>query len=175
MEKYIVLLRGINVGGNCKVEMKKLKKVLEDSGYKNVTTYINSGNVILESKKSLAVLEKEIFAILKKTFGFDIPVLVKTALVIKKIAKAIPEEWKNDDEYKTDVAYLFPEIDFVKTIEKLPIKKEYLEIRYQKGAIFWRVSRKDYHKSQLNKLASNSMYKLMTIRNVNTARHLANY
>lgn len=45
---YIALFRGINVGGNNKVEMKKLKSLLERTGFENVVTYINSGNVIFK-------------------------------------------------------------------------------------------------------------------------------
>jgi uncharacterized protein (DUF1697 family) len=53
--KYIALLRGINVGGGHRVEMKKLKVIFEECGGFNVSTYINSGNVIFESKKSQTV------------------------------------------------------------------------------------------------------------------------
>lgn len=49
MKKYVALLRGINVGGNNKVEMSKLKALFEKMGYTNVVTYINSGNVIFEA------------------------------------------------------------------------------------------------------------------------------
>jgi len=49
--KYIALLKGINVGGNRKVEIKNLKSLFEKLGYKNVSTHINSGNVIFESIK----------------------------------------------------------------------------------------------------------------------------
>lgn len=58
MTKYVALLRGINVGGNSKVEMSKLKKCFESFGYQNVFTYINSGNIIYDSKKSLDLLTK---------------------------------------------------------------------------------------------------------------------
>ena len=47
--KYIVLLRGINISGKNKIPMSELKKVLEENQYANVSTYLNSGNVILES------------------------------------------------------------------------------------------------------------------------------
>ena len=47
--KYIVLLRGINISGKNKIAMSELKKVLEENGYKNIKTLLNSGNVILES------------------------------------------------------------------------------------------------------------------------------
>lgn len=83
------------------------------------------------------------------------------------------KEWKNDSEQKTDVAYLFSEIDSRKTIDEFPIKKEFIDMKYVKGAIIWNVKRKDYNRSHLNKIISLKQYQLMTIRNVNTARHLA--
>lgn len=171
--KYIVLLRGINVGGNRRVEMKKLKILFESLGYANVSTYINSGNIIFESDKKQSIICDDIKMGLKKEFGFDIQTLIKSDLEMQKIAKAIPKDWKNDTEYKTDVAYLFDEIDSEKTIDSLPIKREYLDIRYIKGAIFWNIDRKNYNKSQLNKLVGHKYYQLMTVRNVNTARFLA--
>lgn len=92
---------------------------------------------------------------------------------MKYIAKAIPEDWLNDPTQRTDVAYLFPEADSKKIIEELPLKIEFLEIRYIKGAIFWNIKRENVNKSQLAKLISHKLYKSMTIRNVNTARFLA--
>jgi uncharacterized protein (DUF1697 family) len=171
--KYIALLRGINVGGNRKVEMIKLKKLFGSLGYENVTTYLNSGNVIFESGTKQNTLQKEIPIKLKKEFGFEILTLIKNEKEVKMIADAIPENWKNDSEQKTDVAYLFPDIDSKKTIDELPVKKEFIDIRYANGAIFWNVKRKEYNKSHLNKIISHKLYQLMTIRNVNTARYLA--
>jgi uncharacterized protein (DUF1697 family) len=68
---------------------------------------------------------------------------------------------------------LFDGIDSKETIAKIPAKREFIDIRYAKGALFWNVLRKDYSKSQINKLIGSPLYKLMTVRNVNTARHLA--
>ena len=173
--KYIALLRGINVGGKRKVEMKRLRTFFESLGYTNVVTYLNSGNVIFESDIKQETLQKEIPKKLEKEFGFEIQTLVKNEKEIKSIAKAIPKEWKNDAEQKTDVAYLFPEIDSKKTIDALPVKKEFIDMRYVKGAILWNVKRKEYNKSHLNKIISLKQYQLMTVRNVNTARYLANF
>lgn len=171
--KYIALLRGINVGGNRKVEMKRLKNLFESMGYANVVTYLNSGNVIFESSIKQETLQKEIPKRLKNEFGFEIRTLVKSEKEIKKVADAIPKEWKNDSEQKTDVAYLFPEIDLKRTISDIPIKKEFIDMRYVKGAIIWNLKKKEYNKSHLNKIISLKQYQLMTVRNVNTARYLA--
>jgi uncharacterized protein (DUF1697 family) len=172
--RYIALLRGINVGGNRKVEMKQLKALYEGLGYAKVSTYINSGNILFTSLKRAEVILKEITIAQEKKFGFEIPTLVKTQKEMKKIAVAIPKNWQNNDQQKTDVAYLFKEIDTKEIIDDLPVKKEFLTIKYVKGALIWNVRRVNYNKSHLNKIISHKLYKLMTLRNVNTARLLAN-
>ncbi|PKA24358.1 hypothetical protein CH381_21065 [Leptospira sp. mixed culture ATI2-C-A1] len=171
--KYIALLRGINVGGNRKVEMKKLRSLMESLGYTEVSTYINSGNIIFESEDDTNTVRFKIEKSFEKVFKFEIPTIVKTEKEMKKIANAIPKEWQNDSTQRTDVAYLFPEADSKKIIEELPLKKEFLEIRYHKGALIWNIKRENVNKSQLTKLISHKLYKSMTIRNVNTARFLA--
>ena len=171
--KYRALLRGINVGGNHKVEMKKLKTLFEALGCINVSTYINSGNVIFESKENQKNILKKVEDGLKQEFGFEIPILIKTEKEMKKIADSIPDNWQNDSAQRTDVAYLFPEIDSTKILDELPVKKEFIEVRYIKGAIYWNVKRENVYKSQLAKLISHKLYKSMTVRNVNTARYLA--
>jgi uncharacterized protein (DUF1697 family) len=171
--RYVTLLRGINVGGNKIVNMRELKKLFESLGYLDVSTYLNSGNVIFGSDEKKGTIQKTIETTMEKEFGFKVPTILRTEEEMKVIAAAIPKEWRNDDSHKTDVAYLFPEIDSEETLVKLPIKREYIDIRYVKGAIFWNVLREDYNKSQMNKIIGQNIYQQMTIRNVNTARHLA--
>ena len=153
--------------------MKKLKTLFEALGCINVSTYINSGNVIFESKENQKNILKKVEDELKQEFGFEIPILIKTEREMKKIADSIPDNWQNDSAQRTDVAYLFPEIDSIKILDELPLKKEFIEVRYIKGAIYWNVKRENVYKSQLAKLISHKLYKSMTVRNVNTARYLA--
>lgn len=171
--KYIALLRGINVGGNRKVEMKKLRTLFESLGYSEVSTYINSGNIIFESEDDTKTILAKITKSFEKTFDFEIPTLVKTEKEMKKITEAIPKDWQNDSTQRTDIAYLFPEIDSKKIIKELPFKKEFVDVRYTKGAIIWNIKKVNLNKSNLAKLISHNLYKSMTIRNVNTARFLA--
>jgi uncharacterized protein (DUF1697 family) len=173
--KFIALMRGINVGGNRKIEMKRLKALVESLGYKKVSTYINSGNVLFESIKKQAEIKKEIETALKKELEFEIATIIKTEREMKIIADSIPKQWQNNPIQRTDVAFLFPEIDSKKILAELPVKRGYIDIRYTKGAIFWNINRENLNKSQLNRLVGHKLYKLMTIRNVNTARVLAGY
>lgn len=171
--KYIALLRGINVGGHRKVEMKRLRSCLESVACAPVETYLNSGNAIFESDKSKDELQLLIPEVLQSEFGFEIQTLIKTEKEIKKIANAIPDHWKNNSEQKTDVAYLFPEVDTETSLDELPVIREFIDMRYVEGAILWNVLKKDYNRSRLSKITAHKLYQSMTVRNVNTARQLA--
>ena len=82
--KYIALLRGINVGTGRQVPMQKLKALFESCDCVDVSTYINSGNVIFKSTEQRVELHKKITIALKKEFEFDIPTLIKTEREIIK-------------------------------------------------------------------------------------------
>jgi uncharacterized protein (DUF1697 family) len=86
--RQIALLRAINVGGNKKVAMARLREVFtDDLGLTDVKTYVNSGNVVFGGPKtSAAKIEKAIAA----AFGFDVPVIVRTRNELADVAAANP-------------------------------------------------------------------------------------
>ena len=172
--KYIVLLRKINAGKENRIDTKALKQLFELPGYDSVETYINSGNVIFNSQKGIEILKKEIDESLFGYFQHRIQFILKSHAEIKAIADSIPEGWQNNDDQRTDVAYLFEEIDQPETINELPVKLAFMELKYVKGAIIWNLKRENLNRSQLSKLISHPHYQYMTVRNVNTARYLAN-
>ena len=170
--KYACLLRGINVGGNHRVETSRLKTVFEAYGATNVITYINSGNVVFESKKMPA--STDIQQALKDEFGFDIPSLLLSAKQIRDIADAVPQQWQNDREQaKSDVLYLFLDADKPEIVEQIGYRPEFETVLYVPGALLSHVARANQGRSCLLKLMGTPLYKQMTIRNVNTARKLA--
>ena len=81
MTKYISILRGINVGTGRKVPMADLKKLCESLGLKNMQTYIQSGNLVFElpQPEPISALETRLQKVFSETFGFEIPVLIRTA------------------------------------------------------------------------------------------------
>ena len=94
MTTYLILLRGINVGGKNKVSMAGLKECMEDLGCSNVSTYIASGNVILQSEKRPGELQGQIETILPQRFTLDselIKVLVLTRPQLQAIIDKKPE------------------------------------------------------------------------------------
>lgn len=78
MNTYIALLKGINVGGHKKVPMAELRKLFSKSGFENVQTYIQSGNVIFKSSEQTITIEDKIQKAIMAHFGFEVSVLVKT-------------------------------------------------------------------------------------------------
>ena len=76
---YLALLRGINVSGQKKIKMTDLKKLFEDAGFTNVQTYIQSGNVIFDSKSSdLNSIKKKIGMNIKSEYRFDVETITTT-------------------------------------------------------------------------------------------------
>ena len=86
MNTYIALLRGINVSGHKKIPMADLRSMLHKMDFKDVSTYIQSGNVVFTSdQKDTTILEKKIKEHIQDTFGFEVPVLVKSKMDLEKI------------------------------------------------------------------------------------------
>lgn len=171
--RHVALLRGINVGGNNKINMKELKTVFEEAGMENVKTYINSGNIIFSSshpspKELAGILEAAIL----ENFNLEIRVLVYSLDQYEKIAQAIPPDWTNGDQMKSDVLFLWEEIDRDSILEEVEAKPEIDRLLYVPGALFWAVDRQWVTKSGMMKLAGSALYKRMTVRNVNTARKI---
>ncbi len=90
MKTYIALLRGINVSGHKKILMADLRLLLEKSGLQNVQIYIQSGNVVFSSSKKQQGLETTIHEAILKKYGWEVPILVKTASEIKSILDDCP-------------------------------------------------------------------------------------
>ncbi|NTW23012.1 DUF1697 domain-containing protein [Candidatus Falkowbacteria bacterium] len=174
MQKYVALLRGINVGGNKKVPMPELRKIFEDSGYLNVSTYINSGNVIFETDRQGAErLAKELETLLKKAFGFDIKCIMRDKKNILNLRRKIPSDWENDTEQRTDILFLSEEFNNRKSLDLIVRTTGVDNLIYISGAIVWNMRRENYSKSSMKKFIGTILYKNMTARNLNTVRKLA--
>jgi len=172
--KYVALLRGINVGGNNKVPMAELRETVSRVGGEDVRTYINSGNVIFEHDVSSAV---EVASLVEDAiaadFGLEIRVLVLEATEVRRIAETIPETWSSGKEMRTDVIFLWDDLDSPGLVDDLPIRDGIDEVVYVPGAILWRIDSEHLTKTWKGKLVGTPPYKSMTIRNVNTVRKLA--
>src|SRR4051794_13265482 len=110
MTPYLVLLRGINVGGKNKVSMAELRSVLEGLGFSNVSTYIASGNVLLDSDLSAAEVAAKIEDALPKAFKLDaelIRVLALSAADLEAVVDRRPKGFGDEPaKYHSDAIFL---------------------------------------------------------------------
>jgi uncharacterized protein (DUF1697 family) len=170
---FVALLRGINVGGNNKIDMKKLKRTFEGIGLTDVVTYINTGNIIFrDDTRSARELSEKLEGAIAADFGLTIKVMVRTIDEIKHIMDELPDHWTNDTNMKSDVLYLWDEVNEEAVFEKLTIKPEVDRVIYVYGAILWSYDRSDAGKSGMNKIIGTKVYQQTTVRNVNTARKI---
>lgn len=87
--RYVALLRGINVGGNKKISMDKLKELFEKLGYSHVTTMLNTGNVIFDSDSGESLI-KDIGEGILEQFGFSVALQIRDLAELKTIVSDSP-------------------------------------------------------------------------------------
>jgi uncharacterized protein (DUF1697 family) len=88
--QHIVLLRGINLGSRNRIAMPKLRALLEDAGFEDVRTYVQSGNVVLSSAKKTDDVARECKRLIAKQLGLDIDVVTRTRAQLAKVVERDP-------------------------------------------------------------------------------------
>ena len=171
MASWLVLLRGINVGGKNKVPMAELRAALEDAGFDHVRTYIASGNVVLDSTLSAAKIAEKIEAVLPKAFKLDtelIRVAVLSAAELEAIVHDRPKGFGDEpDTYNSDAVFLMG-IDAEEAFAVFSPKEGVDRVWAGKGVIYSERLTAKRTASRLNRIMSSPHYKAMTIRSWQT-------
>lgn len=105
------MLRGINLGPNRRVPMAELRGLLGDAGYQDVATYVQSGNIVLSSDEAPEALERAVAALISEHFGFDVPVVCRTAQELAAVVAHDPIPGAADDPKRYQVTFLTAEPD----------------------------------------------------------------
>jgi uncharacterized protein (DUF1697 family) len=168
-------LRGINVGGKNKVPMAELRKCLEALGFSNVSTYIASGNVILDSDKPVNETGSLIEEALPKHFKLHselIRVLVLTRKQLQAVIDNKPDGFgEQPDLYHSDAIFLMG-ISADEAIKVFDPRDGVDEVWQGDGVIYSQRLSAERTKSRLGKIIATPAYKSMTIRNWNTTTKL---
>ena len=98
MERYVALLRGINVGGHRKVPMAGLRAVAAELGFEEIETYVASGNLVFGSDAAPDRLESMLEGAIAKRFGFPVDVIVRSARQWREYRDANPLPAKSEAE-----------------------------------------------------------------------------
>ena len=173
--KYIVLLRGINISGKNKIAMSELKNSLESNYYSDVITYLNSGNVILNSDNSKEYIVNDIKTLIKKKFNLEIPVYVIEHLELKDILEHNPNWWgTNNKEIYDNIIFVMPPIsskDVFDSIGEPSIDID--KVQEYNNIIFWSFDLNNYKKSNWwKRTATESVKNQITIRTANTMKKI---
>lgn len=172
--RYVLLLRGINVGGKNKVSMNDLKMNIGELGYQNVVTYINSGNVIFDTDDNIETVKIKIAEMLKNVF-FPIQYVIITREEYLEEVSNLPEWW-NETLARKDVLFYSDEVDYEKLKARINEMSLYDEIIYfGRKAVFWgKYTEKEYLRTSYHKLLmKEKFYPMLTIRNERTFKKLA--
>lgn len=172
--KYIALLRGINISGKNKISMSELKLELEKNKYQNVSTYLNSGNVIFESNAdNKEDIMKDIYKIIKNKFNLEIPIFIMTSFELEDILNNNPKWWGTDNkEVYHNLIFIIPPTKYEDVYNTIGEPKEDIEkIKEYNNYIFWSYDLKNYRKSNWwSKTASTNISDKITIRTANTMK-----
>ena len=172
--KYVALLRGINVGGKNMIKMAELKECLSVAGLENVSTYIQSGNVLFESDETnKAILTDTVERTISDTFGLQVPAVVLSKDDFEQAVKGVPKGWLQNPEWKYNYVFLKPPYDIDKVVVEIgTLKPEIESMTAGEGILYQAMSIKLFGRTTTGKLAGQPVYKLMTFRNHNTVTKL---
>jgi uncharacterized protein (DUF1697 family) len=175
MHTYLILLRGINVGGKNTVPMAKLKLFLEDLGCTNVVPYIQSGNVIVQSPLLANKLTEVVEENLPKKFTLNsavIKILVLTKEELAKVVKSKPSGFGDQPaKYYSDVIFLIG-ITAAEAMSVFHPREGVDTVWAGASAIYSQRLGAERTKSRLKDVMGSPLYKSMTIRNWNTTTKL---
>ncbi len=126
MARVVVFLRGVNLVSRNRVSMPVLREALEGSGFEDVSTYVQSGNVVLSSTASPKRVGTDVERLVANRFGLDIQVVVRTRAQLAAVVKRNPlgEVAKNPKLYQVTFLQEAPAAEVVRKLEAAAAGKE---------------------------------------------------
>lgn len=154
--------------------MAELRECFERAGFTDVSTYINSGNVLFSSDVTdKAALVTQCETAIETMIGFHVICSVVAADELKEALAHAPVWWGKDKEATNNALFVIAPAT-PKTIMKEvgEPKLEYEKVAASGPIIFWSAPRKTFHRTQYKNIVGTKIYQSVTIRNVNTTRKL---
>jgi len=126
MGRLVVLLRGVNLAGRNRVSMPALREALEDGDFTDVATYVQSGNVVLTSRKSAKRVGTDVERLLAERFDLDVRVVVRTRAEVAAIVERDPMAKIATDPKRYQVTFLESPLgaDVVRKLEEVATDSE---------------------------------------------------
>jgi uncharacterized protein (DUF1697 family) len=171
--RYVALLRGINVGGRNAVAMAELRQAFEAAGYRSVSTYIQSGNVLFESDAPRSSLEDDIEAMLERRFGVPLVVVVRSHRQLRNVVDEAPDGFGGKPRaFHSDVVFLKAGLSSRRAMRVVELREGVDQAWPGTGALYFaRLSRR-LSQSRMSRIVGTSEYQQMTIRSWTTTTKL---
>lgn len=166
--RYVALLRGINVGGHRKIRMADLRQMFRSMGLSNVDTYIQSGNVVfVASEADPSEIADKISQQIEETFGHEVPVIIRTPSELKTALLQFPFEEK--EGWKGYISFL-PERPPPDRLQELKSKSGSIEQFEGRGSDIYSIVNKQAAEKPLfsNSFIERQMDMPVTTRNLRT-------
>ena len=164
---HVALLRAINVGGNNLIRMTALRAVIGNLGFRDVSTYIASGNVIFSGSGSGKALETKIEAELSRAFRYDSRVVVRSFPQMRQVIGEAPKGWPRP-EYRCNVIFLKSSLSPKTALAAMPPKPGVDDVSHGPGVLYVATRMDRRTRSGLSKFMGTPPYKLTTIRTYGT-------
>src|SRR5262245_11663942 len=174
MNLYVALLRGINVGGSNLIRMPALKACFEAQGLRNVSTYIQSGNVLFTAGRSNQhALTGQIQKALSKTFAYRSRVVLRSFEQMKTIVEGAPRGFGGrPTAYRYDVIFLKHPLTADEAMKNMTAKPGVDRVFAGDGVLYSSRLISKAAQSQLSRVVGKPVYQNMTIRNWKTTGRL---
>jgi uncharacterized protein (DUF1697 family) len=170
---FVALLRGVNVGGNNMISMKSLKESFEKLGFAQVTTYINSGNIVFKTREAdPRKLEKKIEQMLERDYELTSKVVVRSLAEMESLVESLPKNWGANKDWRYNVVFLRHTIDSENILHELEVIKDIEEVFYRPGTLLWSSLMSALKGTEGLKFSSRKVGQELTVRNTNTTRKL---
>jgi uncharacterized protein (DUF1697 family) len=172
--QYIALLRAINVGGNNIIKMSDLKQAFIEAGFRSVTTYLQSGNVVFDSEiDEISWIIELIKAKLYSRFNYSSCVIIMTCNQLQHIINEAPAEWQQADNLRKYIAFVRNSVPVSEVLRDIKPKDGVDSIKAGDRVLYLSTLLSSLTRSGFTQLIGRAVYKDISIRNFSTVQKLA--
>jgi uncharacterized protein (DUF1697 family) len=149
--------------------MASLKANFEQMGFQDVSTYINSGNVLFRAASiDGRDLARRIERTLSRKHHLKVKAVVRSYAEMTRLMKTMASAWKSDRRWRYNVIFLRPAVDSERVLEGIEIKRALERVVYCPGTLLWSARLSALGRTAMLKLSTRPVYQEMTVRNANT-------
>jgi uncharacterized protein (DUF1697 family) len=169
----VALLRGINVGGRNKVPMDELRAAFEEAGHTDVTTYIQSGNVLFRTSVARRSLEIDVERMLERHLGYPIVVVLRSHAQLRSVVANAPAAFRaKPGTYHSDAIFLRSPLTPGHVVKMVKLRDGVDQAWAGRGVVYFARLSAQRTKSRMSSIVGTPEYANMTIRSWSTTTKL---